>query len=56
VLPPDVLRTMPFGLGVVLLRTARPIVTDLRPWTKRADAAELTAGRREVEALLREGA
>lgn len=56
VLPPDVLRTMPFGLGVVLLRTARPIVTDLRPWTKRADAAELTAGRREIEALLRGGA
>ena len=55
VLPPDVLRTMPFGLGVVLLRTARPIVTDLRPWTMRTDAAELTAGRREVEALLRDG-
>lgn len=53
VLPPDVLRTMPFGLGVILLRTARPIITDLRPWTKRPDAAALTAGRRDVEALLR---
>lgn len=53
VLPPDVLRTMPFGLGVILLRTARPIITDLRPWTKRSDAAALAAGRRDVEALLR---
>ena len=53
VLPPDVLRTTPFGLGVILLRTARPIITDLRPWTKRPDAAALAAGRRDVEALLR---
>lgn len=53
ILPPDVLRTMPFGVGVVLLRTARPIITDLRPWTKRPDAKALTEGRREVEAQLR---
>jgi type IV secretory pathway TraG/TraD family ATPase VirD4 len=53
ILPPDVLRTMPFGVGVVLLRTARPIITDLRPWTKRADAKALTEGRRAVEAQLR---
>jgi len=53
ILPPDVLRTMPFGVGVVLLRTARPIITDLRPWTKRPDAKALTDGRRAVEAQLR---
>lgn len=53
ILPPDVLRTMPFGVGVVLLRTARPIITDLRPWTKRSDAKALTEGRRAVEAQLR---
>ncbi|GAB3597198.1 type IV secretory system conjugative DNA transfer family protein [Microbacterium tumbae] len=53
ILPPDVLRTMPFGVGVVLLRTARPIITDLRPWTKRPDAKALTEGRRAVEAQLR---
>ncbi|WP_345750908.1 type IV secretory system conjugative DNA transfer family protein [Microbacterium rhizophilus] len=55
VLPPDILRTMPFGLGVVLLRTARPIITDLRPWPKRPESDQLTAGRRDIEALLRAG-
>ncbi|MGO1407973.1 MAG: type IV secretory system conjugative DNA transfer family protein [Brachybacterium sp.] len=55
ILPPDILRTMPFGVGMVLLRAARPIVTDLRPWTKRADAAELKQARGELEALLQKG-
>lgn len=53
VLPPDVLRSLPFGTGVVVLRSARPIVTDLRAWTKRPDAAALIAGRRSVEAQIR---
>ena len=56
VLPPDVLRTLPFGLGVVLLRAARPIITDLGPWTKRSDASLLATEQRETEALLRRGA
>jgi type IV secretion system protein VirD4 len=29
------LRTLPFGTGVLLLRTAAPIMLDLRPWTAR---------------------
>lgn len=53
ILPPDVLRTLPFGTGVVMLRTARPIVTNLRPWTGRKDAQELKADRRGVESDLR---
>ena len=56
ILPPDALRTMPFGLGTILLRAAPPIVTDLRPWTGRADANQLTADRRQVEQTLRAAA
>ena len=50
------LRTLPFGIGVLLLRSAPPIVLDLVPWTARRDADELTAARTEVENLLREHA
>lgn len=53
ILPPDVLRTLPFGSGVVMLRTARPIITTLRPWTSRPDADQLRADRAEIEQLLR---
>ena len=53
ILPPDRIRTLPFDTGVTLLRSAPPIVTDLRPWPSRPDAAQLTADRAEVEALLR---
>lgn len=53
ILPPDVLRTLPFGTGVVMLRTARPIITDLRAWSRRPDAAQLRQDRAEIEALLR---
>ncbi|KRA30976.1 MULTISPECIES: TraM recognition domain-containing protein [unclassified Nocardioides] len=35
VLPPERIRTLPFGTGLVLLRSAPPIVADLRPWTAR---------------------
>ncbi|RAD70022.1 type VI secretion protein, partial [Burkholderia multivorans] len=53
ILPPDRIRTLPFGTGVTLLRSASPIVTDLRPWPSRSDAAALKTDRAEVEALLR---
>ena len=56
ILPPDVLRTLPFGMGVVMLRTARPIITNLRPWPSRADAKQLRTDRGEVEQLLQGGA
>jgi type IV secretion system protein VirD4 len=53
IMAPDVLRTLPFGTGLILLRTAPPIITDLRAWTTRSDARVLTTQRGEVEALLR---
>jgi type IV secretory pathway TraG/TraD family ATPase VirD4 len=56
ILPPDALRTMPFGMGTVLLRAAPPIIADLRPWTARPDAAQLTAQRRAIEQALRAAA
>lgn len=52
ILPPDVLRTLPFGTGVVMLRSARPIITTLRPWTSRSDAEQLRADRAEIEQIL----
>ncbi|TFD79283.1 type IV secretory system conjugative DNA transfer family protein [Cryobacterium fucosi] len=52
ILPPDRVRTMPFGTGVILLRSAPPIITDLRPWPKRGDAAQLRHDRAAVEQLL----
>ena len=34
VLPPDRIRTLPFGTAITLLRTAPPIIADLRAWTR----------------------
>jgi type IV secretory pathway TraG/TraD family ATPase VirD4 len=52
IFPPDRLRMLPFGTAVTLLRAAPPIVTDLRAWPARPDAAGLQAGRAEIEDLL----
>ncbi|GFZ89873.1 TraM recognition domain-containing protein [Nesterenkonia alkaliphila] len=54
VFPPEKIRTLPFGTGITLLRAAPPIVTDLKAWTTRRDAAELKEARSGVEDLLRE--
>ena len=56
ILPPDALRTMPFGLGTILLRAAPPIIADLRPWTGRRDADQLSEQRRQVEQAIRAAA
>ena len=53
IFPPDRIRRLPFGTGVVLLRSAPPIVTDLHPWPHRSDAGQLASDRKEIEALLR---
>jgi type IV secretion system protein VirD4 len=53
ILPPDRIRTLPFGTGITMLRSAPPIVTDLRAWPDRPDAAQLRGDRAELEALLR---
>ncbi|WP_350351624.1 TraM recognition domain-containing protein [Microbacterium sp. A8/3-1] len=52
ILPPDRVRTLPFGAGVILLRSAPPIIADLRPWPKRADGEKLRLDRTAVEALM----
>ncbi|MBO0981575.1 type IV secretory system conjugative DNA transfer family protein [Microbacterium sp. SD291] len=51
ILPPDRVRTLPFGTGVILLRSAPPIITNLHPWPKRADGDKLRLDRTAVEAL-----
>ncbi len=53
VMPPDAIRTLPFGTALVLLRAAPPIVTRMRTWTDRPDAARLRGDRTAIEALLR---
>lgn len=55
VMPPEKIRTLPFGTGLILLRSAPPIIADLRPWTKRTDTARLRDGRAAFEARILEG-
>lgn len=50
VMPVSVLRTLPFGTALLLLRHTRPAVIDLGPWTDRPDADALRAGQAAVEA------
>ncbi|AYF99307.1 type IV secretory system conjugative DNA transfer family protein [Protaetiibacter intestinalis] len=52
IMPPDTIRTLPFGTALVLLRSAPPIVTRMRTWTDRSDANELRADRADIEATL----
>jgi type IV secretion system protein VirD4 len=52
IMPPQAIRMLPFGISLVLLRAAPPIIADLRTWTARADADQLTADRARVETLL----
>jgi type IV secretory pathway TraG/TraD family ATPase VirD4 len=52
IMPPNRIRTMPFSTGVVLLRSAPPIIVNLLPWPKRPDAASLKRERSEIETLL----
>lgn len=52
ILPPDTIRTLPFGTGLVLLRSTPPIVTDLRRWTARPDSKELARLRTTTEKQL----
>lgn len=45
ILPPETIRTLPFGTALVLLRSSPPLVTDLRPWTARRDAKQIQTDR-----------
>jgi type IV secretion system protein VirD4 len=53
ILPPETIRTLPFGTALVLLRSAPPLVTDLRKWTDRKDAEVLLSQRAAAESALR---
>ena len=53
IMPPDAIRTLPFGTGLIMLRAAPPIIARLQMWTARSDAKELRANREEVEGLMR---
>ena len=46
------LRMLPFGTGVLLLRSARPILLDLHSWKSRKDAGVLRADRTRLEAQI----
>jgi len=56
VLDPAMIRSIPMGYALLLLRTSKPIMLTLKPWTKRKDARELRANKKAVEKMLREGA
>jgi type IV secretory pathway TraG/TraD family ATPase VirD4 len=46
------LRMLRFGTGVLLLRSARPILLELRSWKARKDAAVLTTDQARLEAQI----
>lgn len=56
IMPAQAIRMLPFGISLVLLRAAPPIITDLRTWTARPDADQLTTDRTQVETLLQTAA
>ena len=52
ILPPDAIRSIPFGSAVMLLSQADPIPLRMRPWTARPDGERITQQQRDVEAQL----
>jgi type IV secretory pathway TraG/TraD family ATPase VirD4 len=56
ILEPSELRRLPIGTGLLLLRSAPPIMMRLQPWTARPDATGLTAGRQAWERRMLAGA
>jgi type IV secretion system protein VirD4 len=52
VMAPSLLRTLPFGTGVLLLRSALPIVLTLGQWVNRKDAQQLLAQRAHLERVI----
>ena len=44
ILDPSAIRSITPGHGLLLLRSARPIMLSLRPWTERRDASDVAAG------------
>jgi len=55
ILPPDAIRSIPFGSAVMLLSQADPIPLRMRPWTARPDGDHIAAQQATVEAQLLAG-
>ena len=55
ILEPGQLRQLPFGTGVLLLRSARPIMLDLQRWIDRPDATALRAAQHRLERIIQDG-
>jgi type IV secretory pathway TraG/TraD family ATPase VirD4 len=53
VMPPETIRTLPFGTALVLLRSSAPVVTELLAWTTRQDSERIRTERSEIEEALR---
>ena len=56
ILDPSAIRMIAPGHGLLLLRSARPIMITLRPWTERPDATQLQLDRTSVEDAVRSAA
>jgi len=54
ILDPGQLRQLPFGTGVLLLRSAPPILLTLRRWLDRHDADTLVTSQQDLEASIRD--
>jgi type IV secretion system protein VirD4 len=52
ILEPSAIRRIPVGYGLLLLRSAGPIMMTLSPWTARSDAHQLTSDRRAFETAM----
>jgi type IV secretory pathway TraG/TraD family ATPase VirD4 len=56
ILDPSAIRSITPGHGLLLFRSARPIMLTLRPWTARRDAPRLQRDRAAVEGAIRSAA
>lgn len=56
ILDPAMIRELRFGYGLMLLRSAKPIMLRLHPWTGRPDAGEIETGKARIETAIRETA
>ncbi len=53
IMPPDTIRILPFGTGLIMLRAAAPIIASRQLWTAQPDTKELWANREEIVGLMR---
>ncbi len=53
ILEPAMIRRLPFGRALLLLRSARPIVIQMVPWSGRRDARAIEQGRLGIEETIR---